>query len=112
MVFKDGELELVTGSPGGSRIITTVLQIIMNVIDHGMNVAEATAAPRIHHQWTPDELRVERGISADTIALLEAKGQNVRVGPTMGSTQTIQRAHGLLFGASDARQRGGGVAGY
>jgi gamma-glutamyltranspeptidase/glutathione hydrolase len=77
-----------------------------------MNVAEATAAPRIHHQWTPDELRVERGVSVDTMTLLEAKGHKVRIGPTMGSTQTIQRAHGLLFGASDTRQRGSGVAGF
>ena len=62
IVLKDGKTFLVTGSPGGSRIITTVLQIIMNVIDHGMNVAEASAAPRMHHQWLPDELRVEEGL--------------------------------------------------
>ena len=63
-----------TGSPGGSRIITTVLQVIMNVIDHGMNIAEASEAPRIHHQWLPDELRIEEGISADTVRLLEGDG--------------------------------------
>ena len=63
LVLKDGQPFLVTGSPGGSRIITTTLQMIMNVIDHGMNVAEATHAPRIHHQWLPDELRVEEGLS-------------------------------------------------
>ena len=61
IVLKDGKPFLVTGSPGGSRIITTTLQVIMNVIDHGMNIAEATFAPRIHHQWLPDELRVEQG---------------------------------------------------
>jgi AcrR family transcriptional regulator len=61
-VFEDGALRLVTGSPGGSRIINIVLQVIMNVIDHKMNAAEATEAPRIHHQWLPDELRVEKGL--------------------------------------------------
>jgi gamma-glutamyltranspeptidase/glutathione hydrolase len=70
IVLKDGRTVLVTGSPGGSRIITTVLQIIMNVVDHGMNIAEASGAPRIHHQWLPDELRVEDGISPDTLRLL------------------------------------------
>ena len=112
LVFKDGQLVLVTGSPGGSRIITTVLQIIMNVIDHGMNAAEATEAVRVHHQWLPDELRVERGLSIDTIRLLEARGHKVVTLPTMGSTQTIQRAEGLLYGAADTRQRGTGAVGY
>ena len=63
LVFKDGKLEIVTGSPGGSRIITIVLQIIVNVIDHGLNVAEAENAPRAHDQLWPDELRIERGMS-------------------------------------------------
>ena len=69
---------LVTGSPGGSRIISTVLQVIVNTVDFGLNVAEASAAPRIHHQWLPDELRVERSLSPDTIKLLKAKGHNVQ----------------------------------
>ncbi len=112
MVFKDGSLELVTGSPGGSRIITTVLQIIMNVIDHGMNAAEASIAPRIHHQWFPDVLNAERGISRDTIDLLAKKGHSLRVRGSMGSTQTIHRVNGMLFGASDTRQRGGAAVGY
>lgn len=112
LVFKDGQLVLVTGSPGGARIITTVLQIIVNVIDHGMNAAEATEAVRVHHQWLPDELRVERGLSVDTIRLLEAKGHKVVTLPAMGSTQTIQRAEGLLYGAADTRQRGTGAVGY
>jgi gamma-glutamyltranspeptidase/glutathione hydrolase len=63
IVIEDGRPFLVSGSPGGSRIITTTLQVIMNVIDHGMNIAEATCAPRVHHQWLPDELRIEKGIS-------------------------------------------------
>ena len=66
LVFKDGKIELVTGSPGGARIITTVLQIIVDVIDFGLNVAEAEEAPRVHDQGFPDELRIERGLSPDT----------------------------------------------
>jgi gamma-glutamyltranspeptidase/glutathione hydrolase len=113
IVLKDGKVFLVTGSPGGSRIITTVLQIIMNVIDHGMNVAEASVAPRLHHQWLPDELRVEEGFSPDTIRLLEAMGHLVAVKPTMGSTQSIlRRADGALFGASDTRRPSALTAGY
>ena len=66
-----------------------MLQMIMNVIDHGMNIAEATAAPRIHDQWLPDELRVEQGVSPDTIALLGEMGHHVVVKDPMGSTQSI-----------------------
>ena len=107
IVFKDGKVELVTGSPGGSRIITTVVQIIVNVIDHGLNVAEAENAPRAHDQLYPDELRIERGISADTIKLLEAMGHKVVVREAMGSANTIFRTpDGVLMGASDLRQRG------
>jgi gamma-glutamyltranspeptidase/glutathione hydrolase len=113
IVLKDGRVFLVTGSPGGSRIITTVLQVILNVIDHGMNIAEASAAPRIHHQWLPDELRIEEGISADTIRLLEAKGHTVTLQPVMGSTQSIMRREdGLLFGASDPRRPSALTAGF
>jgi gamma-glutamyltranspeptidase/glutathione hydrolase len=112
IVLNNGEIELVTGSPGGSRIITIVLQTILDVIEHGMNPAEAASSPRIHHQWRPDELRVERGISIDTIRLLEGKGHKVRVQPTIGSVQTIMRSGGWLMGASDPRQRGGAALGY
>jgi len=113
IVLKDGQVALVTGSPGGSRIITTVLQVIMNVIDHGMNAAEASHAPRIHHQWLPDEPRVEEGISPDTIRLLEAKGHTVTVQPVMGSTHSILRTpDGTLFGASDPRRPSALTAGY
>ena len=88
------------------------MQIVLNILDHGMNAAEASEAVRIHHQWQPDELRVERGLSIDTIRLLEGKGHDVRVGSTFGSAQTIHRVDGLLMGASDSRQRGGGAVGY
>ena len=112
MVFRNGELELVTGSPGGSRIITTVLQVISNVVDHNMNVAEASEAARDHHQLYPDELRIERGISPDTVKLLEQKGHVVREHRTMGSTQSIMRVKGEIHGAADTRQMGTAAVGY
>jgi gamma-glutamyltranspeptidase / glutathione hydrolase len=112
IVLKDGKPFLITGSPGGSRIITTVLQVIMNVIDHGMNVAEATYAPRIHHQWLPDELRIEEGLSPDTIALLAQKGHDVAVIDAMGSTQSIMATADGLFGSSDPRRPGALTLGY
>jgi gamma-glutamyltranspeptidase / glutathione hydrolase len=111
IVFKDGKPLLVTGSPGGSRIITTVLQVVMNVIDHGMNVAEATEAARVHHQWLPDELRVERGLSVDTIRLLQGRGHKVEVRQAMGSTHSILRTAQGFEGASDQRQAGTLAAG-
>jgi gamma-glutamyltranspeptidase / glutathione hydrolase len=112
LVLEDGRPFLVTGSPGGSRIITTTLQVIMNVIDHDMNVAEATLAPRIHHQWLPDELRIEEGISPDTIRLLEQKGHVVSVQDAMGSTQSIMVTDDGLFGSSDPRRAGSLTLGY
>src|SRR3546814_12159062 len=81
--LKEGKPFLATGSPGGSRIITTVLQVVLNVVDHGMNIAAATAASRVHHQWLPDELRVEVGISPDTLRLLAAKGPKSEVNDAM-----------------------------
>ena len=112
IVLKDGAPFLITGSPGGSRIITTTLQIIMNVVDHGMNIAEATHAPRIHHQWLPDELRIEEGLSPDTIRLLTQMGHKVVVKNAMGSTQSIMVTDAGLFGASDPRRRGALTLGY
>lgn len=113
IVAKDGKTWLVTGSPGGSRIITTVLQMVVNSIDYGMNVAEATNAPRFHHQWLPDQLRVEKGFSPDTLRLLTAKGQHVKVLPSMGSTQSIMIGpEGTLYGASDPRSVDDLTAGY
>ena len=113
LVLKDGKLLMATGSPGGSTIISTVLQIILNVIDHGLNVAEAENAPRAHDQLWPDELRIERGISPDTIRLLEAMGHKVVLRDAMGSANTIVRTpDGELEGASDLRQRGTLAVGY
>ncbi len=112
IVFKDGEPFLATGSPGGSRIITTVLQIIMNMIDHGMNIQAATNAPRVHHQWLPDELRVEQGLAPDTVRALERLGHKVAVKNTMGSTQSIRRGEQGFYGASDPRRPGALTLGY
>jgi gamma-glutamyltranspeptidase/glutathione hydrolase len=112
IVLKDGRPWLVTGSPGGARIITTVLETVVDAIDFGMNPAEAAATPRFHHQWWPDELRVEKGISPDTLALLRSYGQHVVVKPTMGKTQTIQIVDGVLYGASDPRNPDGATLGY
>ncbi len=111
-VFKDGKPWLVTGSPGGPRIITTVLQQIVNAIDFGMNPAEAASQPRFHHQWTPDELRVEKGFPVDTLRLLKEKGHTVVVKPVMGRTQTIQLHGHELWGWSDPRNPDGRTLGY
>lgn len=112
IVMRDGKPFLITGSPGGSRIITTTLQIIMNVIDHGLNIAEASNAARVHHQWLPDELRVETSLNHDTISLLEAKGHKVSVQSAMGSTQSIMVTEQGMFGASDPRHSGSETIGY
>jgi len=112
IVLKEGQPVLVTGSPGGSRIITTVLQLVSNVIDHQMNIAEATLAPRFHHQWLPDELRLEEGFSPDTVRLLRDLGHKVVVKDAMGDTQSIVRTANGLHGFSDSRRSGGLAVGY
>ena len=104
-IFTDGEPWIATGSPGGSRIITTVLQLIVNVIDHGMNLAEATAAPRMHHQWYPDRLQLETGFSPDTWRLLEVMGHDVvGTSASMGSLQSVAIKNDVFRGASDPRR--------
>lgn len=112
IVLKDNHPFLVTGSPGGSRIITTTLQIIMNVIDHKLNIAEATHAPRIHHQWLPDYLRVEKSLNGDTLEQLTHKGHNIKINNAMGSTQSIMKINGELYGGSDPRRSGSLTIGY
>jgi len=112
IVMKDGKPFIVTGSPGGSRIINITLQIIMNVIDHNLNIAEATAAARIHHQWLPDFIWVEHTLNKDTISLLEAKGHKVKIQESIGSTQSIMMTEQGLFGASDPRRAGSAAIGY
>jgi gamma-glutamyltranspeptidase/glutathione hydrolase len=111
IVLKDGKPVLLTGSPGGSRIISAVLQVIVNVLDYHMDVAAAVAAPRLHHQWMPDVVRVERGFPDDTLAALKDKGHQI-VEP-LGQTSTnsiLVTANGLL-GAPDPRTRGAEAAG-
>ncbi|HRE20197.1 MAG TPA: gamma-glutamyltransferase [Rhabdaerophilum sp.] len=112
ILFRDGKPFLVTGSPGGSRIITTVLQVVVNIVDFGMNIAEAVAAPRIHHQWQPDVLVVEQGLSPDTLKLLLDKGHRVQPGRTSGSANSIMVTKDGLAGASDSRQRGTAAVGF
>jgi gamma-glutamyltranspeptidase/glutathione hydrolase len=113
MVFKDGKPWLATGSPGGSLIITTVLQTILNAMVFDMNIASAAAGARVHHQWLPDSLLVEDGISIDTIRLLEAMGHKPKIGNrTLGRTQSIILQDGWMRGATDTRRPGGWVAGY
>ena len=109
IVFADGEPWFATGTPGGSRIITSVLQMIVNMIDHRMNLAAATAAPRMHHQWYPDVLQLESGFSPDTIRLLQQRGHTVADSRySMGSLQSVGKVDGVFRGASDPRKPNGG----
>ncbi len=112
LVLKDGKVFLATGTPGGSRIITSVLQILLNVIDHGMNIADASHAPRVHHQWYPDVLFLEKGIGYDTRVLLSQKNHQLQWRNAMGSTQSIMLKDGLLYGASDPRRPDGTTLGF
>ena len=113
IIFKKSDSGLqpimATGSPGGSTIITVVLQNILNRLEFGMNIAEATAAPRIHHQWLPDDVLVEPGIASDTIKILETMGHNISSSPrVMGRVQAITGGEdGALSGVTDSRWPGG-----
>ena len=107
IVLKDDKPFLVVGSPGGPRIITSTLQTIINVIDHGMNISQAVYAPRVHMQWLPDELRVEAfGLSPDTSELLKTMGYNLSVQPDMGDVNAIMvdQESGLMTASSDPRR--------
>lgn len=112
IVFKNNKPFIVTGSPGGSRIITTVTQIISNVIDHDLNIAEATHATRIHDQWMPDEIRIEKALNIDTINKLESMGHKVTPKATMGSTQSIMITPTGKYGSTDPRSIDSAVVGY
>jgi gamma-glutamyltranspeptidase/glutathione hydrolase len=119
-LFKDGKLFLATGSPGGPTIINTVLEIVTNVIDHGMTAMQAVEAPRIHHQWMPDELTYEHnGLSEDTIALLAAKGHHLKERVSYegwyqgdGETIMIDPKTNLRLGAADPRKPDSKAVGY
>ncbi|WP_245898137.1 gamma-glutamyltransferase [Phreatobacter cathodiphilus] len=112
ILFRDGKVAMVTGSPGGSRIITITLQTILNVVDHGMNIAEAVAAPRIHHQWLPDAIDMEGGLSPDTVRLLEGRGHRIAPRGAFGNVNAIVAVPGGWAGAADTRQRGTLAAGH
>ena len=109
IIFKDDKPHIIVGSPGGSRIITTVLQVVLNLMEFEMNVAQAVASPRIHHQWLPDLLLVESGFSQDTLNILEKKGHKLREGRTMGSVQAILKEGNYFYGAADPRRPGAGA---
>jgi gamma-glutamyltranspeptidase / glutathione hydrolase len=114
LVLKDGTPLLVVGTPGGSRIITTVLEVIVNVIDHGMTLQEAVDAPRIHHQWWPDTVAAEPfALSADTVKALTAMGYKVVDLEPWGAgnaAESIRIAPGILYGAHDSRAPAGSAA--
>lgn len=103
IVTRDGALYMVAGSPGGPTIINTVLEVIVNVIDFGMNIQEAVDWPRIHHQWKPDVLSMEEGFSPDTIRLLRERGHHVKAGGTQGDCAAILFDGNWLQGAADGR---------
>ncbi len=111
IVLNGDALELVVGSPGGPRIITGVLQTILNVVDHDMDIQEAIDAPRIHHQWWPDTLRIEpRGLPKDVTFALSTRGHAIGSISSVGNVQGIQMLHRgegvYMLGASDPRRNG------
>jgi gamma-glutamyltranspeptidase/glutathione hydrolase len=107
IVTKDGQLAFATGSPGGSTIITTSLQVVLNVIDHGLDARAAVAAPRMHHQWMPDELKVERGFDIGTLEALRKRGHTVVETESWGNASCIKRRpDGTLEGSADPRGEG------
>ena len=114
IVVKDGKLFMTAGAPGGSRISTAVLQVILNVVDFGMNVQDAVDAARVHHQWLPDTLSLEHGISPDTVALLQARGYTVDYAPgvVLAQVAAIVNDGDWLQGGSDGRSAAGKAAGY
>ncbi len=115
ILAKDGRLFMVTGSPGGRTIISTVLHTILNVIDHGMNAQEAVDAARFYHQWLPDTVYYERyGLSPDTLALLRARGHKLEPIAVQGIAEVIvlEPRSGKLAAGNDHRDVDGGAAGY
>jgi gamma-glutamyltranspeptidase/glutathione hydrolase len=110
MIFKDGEPWMIAGTPGGGAIIGAMLQLIVNVVDYDLNIAEATHRPRIH-QDTGEVLQVEPGFNPDTTDRLIAMGHKVRPRQTIGSAQSIVVQDGLFLGAPDPRRPGAEAAG-
>ena len=115
ILAKDGSLVAVVGSPGGRTIINSVLQVIVNLVDFGMEMDEAVEAKRLHHQWLPDRIRIEEdGVTEAALADLEAMGHTVSMSGSQGRTHCIRvdPATGERVGAPDPRDRDGGAAGY
>ena len=106
ILLKDGKPVLALGSPGGPTIINTVLEVIVNFLDFHMNVQDAVNWPRFHHQWMPDDVRMEPGWSPDTVALLESRGYQVRRVASQGECAAIAFDNGWLEGAPDPRTEG------
>ena len=114
IIAKDGKLEAVIGSPGGRTIINTVMQVALNIMDFHMTIADAVKAPRVHHQWLPDVLTVERnGFEPSTVKGLEAMGHTVRVGGSQGTAHSIMidPLTARRIGAPDPRDRDAGAVG-
>jgi gamma-glutamyltranspeptidase/glutathione hydrolase len=112
IVLKDGKPFLITGSPGGSRIISTVLQVIVNVIDFHMPIGEAVSAPRLHQQWQPEEVYVEPGFAPEVLDALTARGHKILPTQSFSSANSIEITANGLVGAADRRTRGSLAAGY
>ncbi len=114
LVSKDDKPLMMTGTPGGSKIISANMQMVLNVLEYGMNIGDASVAPRIHHQWFPDQLLLESGISPDTITLLRQKGHKINFSKSsagMGSLQTVMSKDGMFYGYSDPRRPGAKAVG-
>jgi gamma-glutamyltranspeptidase/glutathione hydrolase len=111
IVMKDGKPFLITGSPGGSRIITTVLQVIVNVLDFHNNMTAAVDAPRVHDQWQPDAVFAEGALPEETVRGLAARGHTVKVGGKWGSANSIRVTADTIEGAADPRTRGAAAQG-
>ncbi len=112
ILLKDGKPLLVTGTPGGSRIISAVLQVVVDVIDRGMDIAGAVSAPRLHNQWMPDQVLAEPGVSGDLIAALAARGDAVLVTKFPTSANSIVVTPAGFVGAADPRTRGALAVGF
>jgi gamma-glutamyltranspeptidase / glutathione hydrolase len=114
IVVRDGQLRAVLGSPGGPTITTTVAQLLLQLIDHGRSLQQAVAAPRIHHQWLPDQASYEAGVPDGTLAALRAKGHELSLEPSIGHAHCIERdvMSGELRAVADVKRGGGGAVAY
>jgi gamma-glutamyltranspeptidase / glutathione hydrolase len=113
ILTRDGQLVAVIGSPGGRTIINTVLQMVLNIVDHGMSIQQAVDAPRMHHQWLPDRISIEEGGAPEAVLqALRGMGHEVRTVGRQGSVQAVMRVNGRLIGAPDRRDGDAGAVGF